>query len=87
MSGAEAKIAAATSEVSRRVPGYRAFLSHVATAARSLWSACAVRVLVGRQLGLRLIADRLRPRAVRLICGVVLLGTATLILIEDVPLA
>lgn len=90
MSGMEAKIAAVTSAFIVSCAGVSSFLPHIATAARPrwlLWIACAVCVLVGSQLGSRVMADWLRPRAERLIFGVVLMGVAALILIKDVLLA
>ena len=46
-----------------------------------------VAVLLGSQLGSRLMAGRLKSRAVKRILGVVLLGVAALIIIKDVGLA
>jgi uncharacterized membrane protein YfcA len=43
--------------------------------------------LVGSQLGSRVMANRLKPRGVKIVFGIVLLGVAALILVKDVLLA
>jgi uncharacterized membrane protein YfcA len=45
-----------------------------------------VAVLAGSQLGSRLMARRMKSRAVKMVFGWVLLGIAALILIKDVML-
>jgi len=87
IAGLEAKNAAATSALVVTASGLSSFISHLATAARprwGIWIATVVAVLLGSQLGSRVMAGRLKSRAVRRIFGVVLLGVAALILIKDV---
>jgi len=65
------------------------FISHLATAAQpqwGIWIACIVAVLIGSQLGSRLMAERIKSRAVKRIFGWVLLGVAALIIVKDVVL-
>jgi uncharacterized membrane protein YfcA len=85
--GLEAKTAAATSASIVTCSGVSSFVSHLATAARpqwGVWVACLVAVLVGSQLGSRLMAERMKSRAVKRVFGFVLLGVAALIIIKDV---
>ncbi len=89
IAGLEAKLAAATSAFVVTASGLSSFVSHLATAARpqwGVWIACVVAVLLGSQLGSRLMAGRLKSRAVKLVFGWVLLGVAALILVKDVIL-
>ena len=62
-----------------RIPGDR-FL----TLARA--SATVIAVLIGSQLGSRLMAERLKSKAVKQVFGWVLLGVALLIIVKDVIL-
>jgi uncharacterized membrane protein YfcA len=90
IAGLEARLAAATSAFAVTCSGLSSFVSHLATAAQpewSIWMATVAAVLLGSQLGSRLMAGRLKSRAVKLIFGWVLLGVAALILIKDVLLA
>lgn len=60
-----------------------------ATAAQpqwGVWIACIVAVLIGSQLGSRLMAERIKSQAVKRIFGWVLLGVAALIIVKDVVL-
>jgi uncharacterized membrane protein YfcA len=85
--GLEAKTAAATSASIVTCSGISSFVSHLATAARpqwGVWVGCLVAVLVGSQLGSRLMAERMKSRAVKRVFGFVLLGVAALIIIKDV---
>jgi len=85
--GLEAKTAAATSASIVTCSGVSSFVSHLATAARprwGIWIACLVAVLVGSQLGSRLMAERMKSRAVKKVFGCVLLGIAALIIVKDV---
>jgi len=86
----EAKAAAATSAFVVSCAGSSSFVSHIATAAQpdwALWIACAACVFVGSQMGSRVMADKLRPRAMQCVFGAALLGVAALIVIKDVLLA
>jgi len=85
--GLEARTAAATSASVVTCSGISSFVSHLATAAQprwGIWVACAVAVLIGSQLGSRLMAERMESRAVRRVFGCVLLGVAALIIVKDV---
>jgi uncharacterized membrane protein YfcA len=85
--GLEAKTAAATSASIVTCSGVSSFVSHLATAARpqwGVWVACLVAVLAGSQLGSRLMAERMKSRAVKKVFGCVLLGVAALIIVKDV---
>ena len=87
IAGLEAKNAAATSAFVVTCSGISSFASHLATAARprwDVWIATMAAVLLGSQLGSRLMAGRLKSRAVKRIFGIVLLGVAALILLKDV---
>ncbi len=89
IAGLEAKNAAATSAFVVTCSGSSSFISHLATAARpqwAVWLGSVVAVLLGSQLGSRLMAGRLKSRAVKRIFGVVLLGVAALIIVKDVIL-
>jgi uncharacterized membrane protein YfcA len=87
--GLEAKAAAATSSFVVTCSGLSSFASHVAIAARpdwGIWLSCAVAVFLGSQIGSRVMADRLKPKGVRTIFGIVLWGVAISMLIKDVIL-
>jgi uncharacterized membrane protein YfcA len=89
IAGLEARNAAATSAFIVTCSGLSSFTSHLAAAAQPqwpVWIGSVVAVLLGSQLGSRLMAERLRSRAVKQIFGVVLLGVATLIIVKDVIL-
>ncbi len=86
--GLEAKAAAATSAVVVTGSGLSGFLAHLPTATLH-WGttlATAASVLLGSQVGSRLMAKKLKSRAVRVVFGVVLLGVATALLIQGVLL-
>ena len=90
IAGLEAKMAAATSALVVTASGLSSFTSHLATAAQpqwNVWIATVIAVLLGSQLGSRLMAGRMKSRAVKLVFGWVLLGVAALILIKDVLLS
>ena len=90
MAGLEARVAAATSSAIVSGSGLSSFVSHLATAAQpqwGVWLACAVAVLTGSQLGSRVMAMRMKSRAVKMVFGWVLLGVAALIIVKDVILA
>jgi len=83
----EAKLAAATSAMVITFSGTSSFLSHIFTAAQpdwTVWGLCVVSVFLGSQAGSRLMAERLKSGAVKVIFGVVLLGVATLLIVKDV---
>ena len=90
IAGLEARSAAATSAFVVTCSGASSFISHLATAAQpqwAIWISTVVAVLLGSQLGSRLMAERMKSRAVKQVFGWVLLGVATLILVKDVILA
>ncbi len=87
IAGLEPKMAAATSALVVTFSGTSSFVSHLATAAQPdwvIWIACAVAALVGSQLGSRLMADKLKPRLIRIIFGILLLSVASLLVVKDV---
>jgi len=87
MAGLEARNAAATSAFVVTCSGLSSFVSHLTTAAHpqwGVWIATVMAVLLGSQIGSRLMAERLKSSAVRRLFGGVLLGVAALILIKDV---
>jgi uncharacterized membrane protein YfcA len=90
ITGLDARLAAATSALVVSGSGISSFVSHLVTAAQPqwrIWMATVAAVLLGSQLGSRLMADRLKPRAIKLVFGWVLLGVAALIIVKDVILA
>jgi hypothetical protein len=87
--GLEAKMAAATSAFVVTCSGLSSFISHLATTAQpqwGVWTATVLAVLLGSQLGSRLMAERMKSHEVKLVFGWVLLGVAALILVKDVIL-
>ena len=87
--GLEARLAAATSSFVVTCSGISSFVSHLATTAQPqwrVWIASVAAVLLGSQLGSRLMAERIKSRAVKQVFGVVLLGVAALIIAKDVIL-
>lgn len=90
IAGLDAQAAAASSAVVVTGSGLSSFISHLATAASpqwAVWLAAALSVFVGSQLGSRMMANRLKPRSIKIVFGLVLLGVAALILVKDVILA
>ena len=90
ITGLEARLAAATSAFVITCSGLSSFVFHLATAAQpqwDVWIASVVAVLLGSQLGSRLMAGRMKSHAVKQVFGWVLLGVAALIIIKDVILA
>lgn len=82
-------MAAATSSAIVSCSGLSSSVSHLTAAAQprwGVWITCMVAVLAGSQLGSRVMAGRMKSRAVRIVFGWVLLGVAALILIKDVVL-
>ena len=89
IAGLEARNAAATSAFVVTCSGTSSFVSHLATAARpqwGVWIGSVAAVLLGSQLGSRLMAGRMKSRAVKQVFGWVLLGVAALIIVKDVIL-
>ena len=87
ISGLDPRAAAATSALVVTGSGISGFVSHLATAARpnwGIWLTAALAVLAGSQIGSRLMSTRLKPRAVKVIFGVVLLGVSALLILSDV---
>ena len=83
-------MAAATSALVVTGSGISSFVSHLATAAQpqwGIWLAAVIAVLLGSQLGSRLMAGRMKPRVIKFVFGWVLLGVAALIIVKDVFLA
>ena len=89
MVGLEAKFAAATSSFVVSCSGISSFISHLATAANpnwGVWISTVVAVFLGSQLGSRLMAGKMKSKAIKQVFGWVLLGVAALILVKDVIL-
>jgi len=89
IAGLEAKAAAATSAFVVTASGISSFTSHLATAADPnwrIWLATVFAVLLGSQLGSRLMAGRMKSHALKQVFGWVLLAVAALIIIKDVIL-
>ncbi|MCD6475929.1 MAG: sulfite exporter TauE/SafE family protein [Anaerolineaceae bacterium] len=89
IAGLDAKMAAATSSLVVTSSGLSSFVSHLATAANpqwTVWITTVLAVLLGSQLGSRLMAGRMKPKVVKQVFGWVLLGVAALIIIKDVIL-
>jgi uncharacterized membrane protein YfcA len=90
IAGLNAQVAAATSALVVTGSGLSSFISHIATAAQPdwlIWIACAVAVFAGSQIGSRVMSAKLQPRSIKIVFGVVLLGVAGLIIVQDVILA
>ena len=90
MAGLDAQAAAATSALVVTASGVSSLISHIASAAQPnwiVWVSCVVAVFVGSSSGSRFMSTRLKPRSIKLVFGVLLLGVAALILILDVVLA
>ena len=86
----EARNAAATSAFVVTCSGLSSFASHLATAAQpqwGVWIGTVAAVLLGSQLGSRLMARKMNSRTVKQVFGWVLLSVAGLIIIKDVLLA
>jgi len=87
IAGLEAKVAAATSALVVTFSGSSSFVSHIASAARPVWGVwilCAIAVFLGGQIGSRLMAEKLKPRSVKLVFGWILLGVAVLLIVKHV---
>lgn len=89
ISGVPPKNAAAMSSFIVTCSGLSSFVSHLSMAATprwDLWAATAFAVLLGSQSGSRLMAGRMKSKAVKRVFGIVLLGVAALIIVKDVLL-
>ena len=89
IAGLEAKFAAASSAFVVTCSGISSFVSHLATAAEPqwiIWISTVLAVLLGSQLGSRLMAGRMKSQVVKQVFGWVLLGVAALIIVKDVIL-
>lgn len=87
MAGLAPKVAAATSAMVVTFSGTSSFISHIATAARPnwpIWILCVIAVFLGSQAGSRVMAKKLKSKAVKLIFGLVLLAVAAILIIKDV---
>ena len=87
IAGLDPKTAAATSAMIVTFSGSSSFISHILTAAKPhwlIWILCVLGVFLGSQTGSRLMAKRLKPRAIKMIFGIVLLGVAALLIIKGV---
>ena len=87
ISGLDPKAAVATSAVIVSFSGSSSFLSHLLMAAKAdwlIWTLCLLAVLVGSQLGSRFMVRKLKPKSVKLVFGIVLLGVAALLIVKDV---
>jgi len=89
ISGLNPKKAAATSSFIISIAGLSGFISHLFTIAEPnwiLWVLSAFAVLIGSQLGSRIMAGKLKPRGIRLIFGIILMIVASMLIIKDVLL-
>ena len=72
IAGLDAKMAAATSSLVVTSSGLSSFVSHLATAANpqwTVWITTVLAVLLGSQLGSRLMAGRMKPKVVKQVFG------------------
>jgi uncharacterized membrane protein YfcA len=89
IAGLNAKMAAATSAFVVTCSGLSSFTSHLVTAAQpqwNVWISTVLAVLLGSQLGSRLMVGRMKSHVVKQVFGWVLLGVSTLIIVKDVIL-
>jgi len=89
IAGLEAKAAAATSAFVVTCSGASSFIAHLAIAARpnwALWASCVVAVFLGSEIGSHVMAQKLKPKGVRTIFGIVLWGVALFLFVHDVLL-
>ncbi len=83
--GLEAKTAAATSAFVVTCSGTSSFLSHTLTAAQPnwvIWISSMLSVLAGSQLGSHFMIVRLSPKHIKAIFGAVLLGVASILILQ-----
>ena len=89
MAGLEAKVAAATSAFVVTCSGVSSFIAHLSMAARPnwvIWVCCVIAVFLGSEIGSRVMAEKLKPKGVRTIFGVVLWVVALFLFVNDVLL-
>lgn len=87
--GLDIKIAAATSAFVVTCSGVASFLSHVTLQAQpqwTMWIFCVIAVLVGSQLGSRLMITKLKPNYLKWIFVIISLGVAVTLIVKDVIL-
>jgi len=85
--GLDPKSAAATSSLIVTFSGSSSLCSHLLMAAKAdwlMWTLCLLSVVVGSQIGSRFMARKAKPRSVKLVFGLVLLGVAMLLIVKDV---
>ncbi|MCD6181660.1 MAG: sulfite exporter TauE/SafE family protein [Candidatus Cloacimonetes bacterium] len=86
IAGLEAKAAAATSAFVVTFSGLSSFVSHIVTAAQprwSIWLLCVVAVLLGSQLGSRVMATKLKSKNIKTVFGTVLLLVAAILVVQN----
>jgi len=89
MAGLEAKTAAATSAFVVTCSGVSSFIAHLAIAAKPnwfIWMSCVIAVFLGSEIGSRIMAEKLKPKGVRTIFGLVLWAVALFLFVNDVLL-
>ena len=89
MAGLEAKAAAATSAFVITCSGVSSFIAHLAIAAKPnwfIWTGCVIAVFLGSEIGSHVMAEKLKPKGVRTIFGIVLWGVALFLFVHDVLL-
>ncbi len=87
--GLDIKVAAATSAFIVTCSGVSSFLSHVALQAQPqwvIWVPCVIAVLIGSQLGSRLMITRLKPSYLKWTFITINLGVAATLIVKDVIL-
>jgi len=85
IAGLGTKTAVATSAFVVTCSGTSGFLSHIFTAAQpnwSIWILCVFSVLIGSQLGSRLMATKLKSKYIKIVFGTVLLGVAVILILQ-----
>ena len=86
IAGLEAKAAAATSAFVVTFSGLSSFFSHIVTPAQpswSIWLLSVLAVLLGSQLGSRLMATKLKSKNINIVFGTVLLSVAAILIIQN----
>jgi len=89
IAGLEAKAAAATSAFVVTCSGASSFIAHLAIAAKPnwfIWTSCVVAVFLGSEIGSHVMAQKLKPKGVRTIFGIMLWGVALFLFVNDVLL-
>jgi hypothetical protein len=89
IAGLEAKAAAATSAFVVTCSGVSSFIAHLAAAAKPnwfIWAGCVAAVFLGSEIGSHVMAQKLKPRGVRTIFGLVLWAVALFLFVNDVLL-